>query len=213
MRGGGFGPLSFYPSFSILLYILNPGQPIIGTSKAWLGRFGEVGHPYNHPSTKQCSYEIDTDQFATKTYVNDLVKNRFIDELPGNLKLPTADKFTKSIISTAYGNTGTRGTATFYPVNVHLTIIKMELTASLSKSADTAIDIGTNANNVLPIYAEDVKFRIGNSNGELLSFDTYAYTSSTFSPSITYYRLHTTIGGNITGIYYVYLPFFVYAPS
>ena len=27
-----------------------------GLSKAWLGRFGEIGHPYTHPSSKQCNY-------------------------------------------------------------------------------------------------------------------------------------------------------------
>lgn len=27
-----------------------------GTTKAWLGRFGEVGHPYTHPTAKQCNY-------------------------------------------------------------------------------------------------------------------------------------------------------------
>lgn len=27
-----------------------------GNSKAWLGQFGELGHPYTHPSTKQCNY-------------------------------------------------------------------------------------------------------------------------------------------------------------
>lgn len=41
-----------------------------GTTKAWLGRFGEVGHPYTHPSTKQCNYSVDTSSFATKAYVD-----------------------------------------------------------------------------------------------------------------------------------------------
>lgn len=40
---------------------LNPGQPIIGTSKAWLGRFGEVGHP------------VDTSLFATKEYCEQII--------------------------------------------------------------------------------------------------------------------------------------------
>ena len=43
---GGFGPLSFYPSFSIfVLSFLNPGQLLTGLTKAWLGNFGEIGHP------------------------------------------------------------------------------------------------------------------------------------------------------------------------
>lgn len=38
---------------------LTAGQLITGTSKAWLGGFGEIGKPYSytHPSTKQCDYE------------------------------------------------------------------------------------------------------------------------------------------------------------
>lgn len=27
-----------------------------GNSKAWLGQFGELGHPYTHPTSKQCNY-------------------------------------------------------------------------------------------------------------------------------------------------------------
>lgn len=37
---------------------LSQGQLVTGTSKAWLGGFGEIGKPYSytHPSTKQCNY-------------------------------------------------------------------------------------------------------------------------------------------------------------
>ena len=43
-----------------------------GNSKAWLGGFGEIGKPYTHPSTKQCSYEVDTSSFATTIQFNEL---------------------------------------------------------------------------------------------------------------------------------------------
>lgn len=55
-----------------------------GTSKAWLGGFGELGKPYTHPSTKQCNYSythpstkqcnytVDTSSFATITQLNEL---------------------------------------------------------------------------------------------------------------------------------------------
>lgn len=33
---------------------LKDGHLVTGLSKAWLGRFGEIGHPYIHPSSKQC---------------------------------------------------------------------------------------------------------------------------------------------------------------
>lgn len=43
-----------------------------GSSKAWLGQFGELGHPYTHPSAKQCNYSVDTSSFATTTQLNEL---------------------------------------------------------------------------------------------------------------------------------------------
>ena len=53
----------FFISSNYIVYIffltfLSQGQLVTGTSKAWLGGFGEIGKPYSytHPSTKQCNY-------------------------------------------------------------------------------------------------------------------------------------------------------------
>lgn len=40
----------------IFSYFLTQGQLIAGLTKAWLGGLGEIGTPYTHPTTKQCSY-------------------------------------------------------------------------------------------------------------------------------------------------------------
>ena len=53
-----------------------------GTSKAWLGQFGELGHPYTHPSTKQCDHNHDTlyskldhthTEYASKEYCEQII--------------------------------------------------------------------------------------------------------------------------------------------
>lgn len=61
-----------------------------GTTKAWLGRFGEVGHPYSHPAEKQCNYSVDT---YSKSYIDNAFasfspKNAYNDLVPyGRTKL------------------------------------------------------------------------------------------------------------------------------
>lgn len=53
-----FSISSTYIVYIFFLTFLSQGQLITGTSKAWLGGFGEIGKPYSytHPSTKQCNY-------------------------------------------------------------------------------------------------------------------------------------------------------------
>ena len=47
---------SIYIVYTFFLTFLSQGLLMTGTSKAWLGQFGELGHPYTHPTTKQCNY-------------------------------------------------------------------------------------------------------------------------------------------------------------
>ena len=37
-----------------------------GNTKAWIGKFGEIGHPYVHPYSKQCGYYVDLSPYALK---------------------------------------------------------------------------------------------------------------------------------------------------
>ena len=49
---------SIYIIYIFFLTFLSQGQLVTGTSKAWLGGFGEIGKPYSytHPSTQQCTH-------------------------------------------------------------------------------------------------------------------------------------------------------------
>lgn len=51
---------SIYIVYIFFLTFLSQGQLVTGTSKAWLGGFGEIGKPYTytytHPSTQQCTH-------------------------------------------------------------------------------------------------------------------------------------------------------------
>lgn len=72
----------FFPRF------LTAGQLVTGTSKAWLGGFGELGKPYAHPSTKQCDAAA-----SNHTHIeyapSDLITMSTVDITAGSTALAT----------------------------------------------------------------------------------------------------------------------------
>lgn len=58
------------------MVFLNPGLLITGNSKAWLGQFGELGHPYTHPTSKQCSYSYSHPSTLQCTHNHDSIYSK-----------------------------------------------------------------------------------------------------------------------------------------
>lgn len=58
-----------------ITYLLTKGKLLTGSSRAFLGTFGELGHPYTHPTEKQCNYSVDTSAFATSAELEELRSN------------------------------------------------------------------------------------------------------------------------------------------
>ena len=99
------------------MVFLKDGHLITGLTKAWIGRFGEIGHPYTHPSSKQCSYSYthpSTKQCdaAAGNHTHD---NRYYTESEVNTLLNgkaasshnhSASNITSGTLSVARGGTG-----------------------------------------------------------------------------------------------------------
>ena len=73
IKGGvSFSSYSAEYLTSTLPSTLNIGVLSTGPSKAYIGTFGEIGHPYTHPTDKQCNYSVDTSNFVTKDEIEDI---------------------------------------------------------------------------------------------------------------------------------------------
>lgn len=119
-----------------------------GNTKAWLGRFGEVGHPYTHPTTKQCSYAYT---HPTTKQCDAAAGNHTHSGYAASSHNHSAANITSGTLAVARGGTGVTsldalksslGIAAYTHYSA-FTVLKTNFTATLHYESSTTDNLGT----------------------------------------------------------------------
>ena len=89
----------------IVSLFLKDGHLLTGLSKAWLGRFGEIGHPYSHPSSKQCDAAAGN-HAHDDLYYREYEVNNLLNGKANSIHNHSVSDITSGVLPVTQGGTG-----------------------------------------------------------------------------------------------------------